>query len=351
MDFFHQTFSGNTTRDWLTALAVAAAVFVALRIALAIVVNRLAALSRKTKTDWDDIIYHAIKETKFLILLAAAVYAGSLYLELSDTVDHRLSKTIVIVVWIQIGIWANAGFRSWLETYRERKLAKDASAAPVLTAAGYAGTIVLWSVVLLVVLDNLGIEITALLAGFGVGGIAIALALQNVLGDVFASLSIIFDKPFVIGDFLTLGEHQGTVQSIGLKTTRMRSLTGEELVFSNNDLLASRIRNYGRMAERRIVFTVGVTYQTPRSQLEKIPRIIREAIEEQEKTRFDRSHFKAYGDFAILFETAYYIVVPEYPVYMDIQQAINFRIHARFEEEGIQFAYPTQTVHLAKDPA
>jgi len=350
MDFSDQTFSGNTMRDWTTALIVAAAVLVGLRIALAIVVNRLAALSRKTKTDWDDIIYHAVKKTRFLILLAAAVYAGSLYLDLSDTVDHRLSKAIVIIIWIQIGIWASAGFRSWLETYRERRLAKDASAAPVITAVGYAASVVLWSIVLLVVLDNLGFKVTTLLAGLGVGGIAVALALQNILGDVFASLSIILDKPFVIGDSLSVGEHTGTVQRIGLKTTRMRSLTGEELVFSNNDLLASRIRNYGRMAERRIVFSIGVTYQTPRTQLEKIPRLLREAVEQQEKTRFDRSHLKTFGDFAIVFETVYYIVVPEYAVYMDIQQAINFRIHARFEEEGIEFAYPTQTVHLARDP-
>jgi small-conductance mechanosensitive channel len=208
-------------------------------------------------------------------------------------------------------------------------------------------SVVVWSIVLLVVLDNLGVKVTTLLAGLGVGGIAVALALQNVLGDVFASLSIILDKPFVIGDYITIGEHQGTVQAIGLKSTRMRSLSGEELIFSNNDLLASRIRNYGRMTERRAVFTIGVTYETPRAKLDKIPGILREAVEAQQKVRFDRSHFKQYGDSAIVFETAYFVLAPEYPVYMDIQQAINFRIHERFEEEGIQFAYPTQTIHLA----
>jgi len=347
MDFFEQSFAGNTTREWLHALLVAAAVLVGLRILLFVVVNRLGALAQKTHTDWDDILHHAIKKTRFIILVAAAVYAGSLYLDFSDTADARLRKAILVIAWIQMGIWVSAGFHAWLDTYRERRLAKDASAAPVITAVGYAVSVVVWSIVLLVVLDNLGVKVTTLLAGLGVGGIAVALALQNVLGDVFASLSIILDKPFVIGDYLTIGEHQGTVQRIGLKSTRMQSLSGEELVFSNNDLLASRIRNYGRMTERRAVFTIGVTYQTPRAKLDKIPGILREAVESQQKVRFDRAHFKQYGDSAIIFETAYFVLAPEYPVYMDIQQAINFRIHERFEEEGIQFAYPTQTIHLA----
>jgi small-conductance mechanosensitive channel len=350
MDFFDQVLLGNTMRQWAIALAVAAAVFVGLRVALAIVVNRIGALAKKTRTDWDDILHHAIKKTNSLVLLAAGVYAGSLYLKLSAGADAGLRKAIVIIAWLQVGIWLNAGFRSWLDTYRDRRLAKDASAAPVITAVGYAVSVVLWSIVLLVVLDNLGFKVTTLLAGLGVGGIAIALALQTVLGDVFASLSIILDKPFVIGDFLTIGEHMGTVQRIGLKTTRLKSLTGEELIFSNNDLLASRIRNYGRMTERRIVFAIGVTYETPRVKLEKIPGILREAVAAQEKTRFDRAHFKSYGDFAMIYETVYFVLVPEYVEYMNIQQAINLRIHERFEAEGIEFAYPTQTIHLAKVP-
>jgi len=178
--------------------------------------------------------------------------------------------------------------------------------------------------------------------------VAVALALQNVLGDVFASLSIVLDKPFVLGDFLIMGEYVGSVENIGLKTTRIRSLSGEQLVFSNNDLLNSRIRNYGRLLERRILFTIGVTYQTPREQVVQIPEMIRKAVEDQERARFDRSHFKSYGDFALIFETVYFVLGPEYNLYMDIQQAINLSIHAQFEEEGIEFAYPTQTLLLVK---
>jgi small-conductance mechanosensitive channel len=196
------------------------------------------------------------------------------------------------------------------------------------------------------VLDNVGIDVTALVAGLGVGGIAVALAVQNVLGDLFASLSIALDKPFTLGDFLIIDDYMGSVEHIGLKTTRIRSLSGEQLVFSNTDLLKSRIKNYGRMFERRVVFKIGVTYQTPRDKIELIPTIIREAIESQEPVRFDRSHFQAYGDFSLLFETVYYVLKPDYNLYMDIQQAINLEIHRRFEQESIEFAYPTQTLIL-----
>ena len=184
-----------------------------------------------------------------------------------------------------------------------------------------------------------------------VGGIAVALASQNILGDLFASLSILFDKPFVVGDFIIVGDMMGTVERVGLKTTRVRSLSGEQLVFSNNDLLSSRIKNYKRMEERRVVFTLGVTYQTNAERLESIPGIIREPIAQEEKVRFDRSHFKGYGDFALLFETVYWVTEPDYNLYMDIQQKINLELFRHFEKQGIEFAYPTQTIHLAADQA
>jgi len=176
----------------------------------------------------------------------------------------------------------------------------------------------------------------------------VALAVQNILGDLFASLSIVLDKPFAVGDFLIIDEHMGAVENVGLKTTRVRSLSGEQLVFSNADLLKSRIRNFGRMFERRVVFKIGVTYQTPRDKLQRIPAMIREAIQRQDKVRFDRSHFQAYGDYALTFETVYYVLSPDYNQYMDIQQAINLEIHEAFEAEGIEFAYPTQTLFLQR---
>ncbi len=249
---------------------------------------------------------------------------------------------------IQAGIWGSAFIVALLESYRQRALDKDPAAVTSMNVIGLAAKIVLWATVVLLALDNLGVNVTALVAGLGIGGIAVALAVQNILGDLFASLSIMLDKPFVVGDFLIIGDYLGSVEHVGLKTTRIRSLSGEQLVFSNSDLLNSRIRNYGRMFERRVVFTIGVTYDTPREKLKLIPGIIRDVIESQDQTRFDRSHFMKYGDYSLVFETVFYVLVPEYNVYMDIQQAIYFGIHERFEREHIEFAYPTQKLFVAQ---
>jgi small-conductance mechanosensitive channel len=196
------------------------------------------------------------------------------------------------------------------------------------------------------ILDNLGVDVTALIAGLGVGGIAVALAAQNILGDLFASLSIVMDKPFVLGDFITVGESQGTVENIGLKTTRLRSLSGEQLVFPNSDLLTSRIRNFKRMQERRVVFTVAVTYDTAFAQLKEIPELIKAAITSQEQTRFDRAHFQKLGDAALIFEAVYFVTIPDFVRYMDIQEQINLRLLEEFASRGIEFAHPTQLALL-----
>jgi small-conductance mechanosensitive channel len=176
----------------------------------------------------------------------------------------------------------------------------------------------------------------------------VALAAQNILGDLFASASIVLDKPFVMGDFVIVDDHLGTVERIGLKTTRIRSLSGEQLVFSNNDLLQSRIRNFKRMYERRVVFSIGVTYQTPHDKLAEIPALLRAAVEAREQVRFDRAHFKEYGDFSLNFEIVYYVLSPDFNIYMDIQQAINLEIHREFERRDIEFAYPTQTIFVER---
>ena len=218
-----------------------------------------------------------------------------------------------------------------------------------MNALSFLARLLLWVTVLLLVIDNLGIDVTALVAGMVIGGIAIALAVQNILSDLFASLSIVLDKPFVNGDFVVVGDMAGSVEHVGIKTTRIRSISGEQLVFSNSDLLQSRIRNFGRMQQRRVVFSLGVTYQTPAEKLERIPALLRAAIETQEKVRFDRSHFASYGDSALNFETVYYVESSDYAEHMDILQAINLRIYRSFEDAGIEFAYPTQTLFLEKD--
>ena len=201
-------------------------------------------------------------------------------------------------------------------------------------------------IILLIALDNLGVNVSALIAGLGVGGIAVALAVQNILGDLFASFSIVLDKPFVIGDFIIVDNFMGTIEHIGLKTTRVRSLSGEQLIFSNSDLLKTRIRNFKRMYERRVVFSIGVVYQTSHEKLTKIPPIIKKIIENQEQTRFDRAHFKEYGSYALNFEIVYWIENPDYNIYMDIQQTINLEIFQQFKREDIEFAYPSQSIFI-----
>jgi small-conductance mechanosensitive channel len=338
----------NSVQSWLAfAVATSAALAIAY-LFKRIAITRISRLAADTSIAWDDAVAEVLSRTHSLFLLVVALFVGSLALDVPDMVRRGLFTGLAVAVILQVALWLNAVILLLLRRYIEQRKKTDPASAATVNAAGFVARLVLWSVVLLLVLDNFGIDVTALVAGLGVGGIAVALATQNILGDLFASLSIVLDKPFLIGDFLVIGEFMGSVEYIGLKTTRLRSLSGEQLVFSNTDLLGSRIRNYGRMHERRVVFALGVTYQTPRDKLKRIPAIIREAVEAQDNTRFDRSHFQSYGDFSLNFETVYYISSPDYNLYMDIQQAVNLHIHERFEQEEIEFAYPTQTLFVSR---
>ena len=351
MEFLQSTYFGNTVQDWLLTLGTTLVVLAVLRVAVFVGGGRLKRLSQRTENKWDDILSAAVQQTKPLMLLLVALYVGMLPLTLPERVDAGSRVAATIAFFIQVGFWLNAAIAGWMAIYREKNLEDDVTAVMSMNVLVILARVVVWSLVLLVSLENLGVDVTALVAGLGIGGVAVALAAQNVLGDLFASLSIVIDKPFVLGDLLIVGDQLGSVEQIGMKTTRLRSLSGEQIVFGNGDLLSSRVRNYGRMYERRVPFKIGVVYQTSREQLEMIPGILREAVEAQgeDRVRFDRSHFQSYGDFALVFETVYYVLSPDYTVYMDCHQAINLRIFQRFEEEGIEFAYPTQTLFLAKE--
>jgi small-conductance mechanosensitive channel len=346
MDILTQEFFNNTYQAWLIAIGIGASVAIVLRVLQKFSRNRLAELASLTPTKWDDYLVKVIAGTRRLFLLMAAIVVGSLLLELPDRLQHGITVSFLIALLIQAGLWGGVLIDSVVKDYRERAHEENPADVTTLGLIGLAGRVAIWSLVVLLILDNLGVDITALVAGLGIGGIAVALALQNILGDLFASLSIALDKPFVVGDFLMVGDMLGSVEKVGLKTTRLRSLSGEQLVFSNNDLLGSRVRNYGRMFERRVVFSLGVTYDTPRDKLKLIPGIVRDAVEAEENTRFDRSHFSKYGDYSLNFESVYYVLTPDYNQYMDVQQSIYFAIHKCFEEQGIEFAYPTQTLHL-----
>jgi small-conductance mechanosensitive channel len=348
MKLLEQVYFGNSVYDWIAAFIFSLVLALILYVAKRVIHRRLSALSRKTENHLDDFVVDILGHTRFLFLLVIAFYFGSQYLELPPKPTRLITHITIIVLLVQVALWGNRGIALWFSDYLKRHKETDAASATTMSVLSFIARVALWSILLLMILDNLGFNITTLVASLGIGGIAVALALQNILGDIFASLSIAMDKPFVIGDFIIVDEILGTVEYIGLKTTRLRSLGGEQIVFSNNDLLKSRIRNYKRMFERRVVFTFGVIYQTTHAQLKQIPVMVREIIQGQEKTRFDRAHFKEYGDSSLNFEVVYYVLSPDYNVYMDIQQAVNLSIFEQFAKAGIDFAYPTRTLYVSQ---
>ena len=338
----------NEWRDVAIALGIAAGVLLLVAIAVAVARRKLRNAAA-TANAVDDFLLDLANRTKLLLLILPSVALGARVLTLPAELA-RLIGTFGRLSLIAQGAYWSAGLVDLvLERYRRSRLGTDPSAVTTVGAFRFAALVVLWSIALLVALDNLGVNITALVTGLGVGGIAVALATQNILGDLFASLSIVLDKPFVVGDFIRVGDDLGAVERIGLKTTRLRSLSGEQLIFSNSDLLGSRIRNYHRMEERRVLFRIGIVYETPPEMLERIPQMVREIIESASPVRFDRSHFASFGDSSYDFEFVYFVGSPEYNVYMDVQQQINLAIVRAFARDRIEFAYPTRTLHIARN--
>lgn len=346
MEVLSNVYLGNTLKDWLVAACIFIVVFAMLKIIQSVVTHRLSKLAVTTDSQVDDLIVSMLRQTKFFALLVASAYVASYSITLPPSVNDLWQKVLVLVLIVQGGLWAGAGISFGLKRTIQKKMDQDASSATTITFLGFVARLILWVIVLLLILDNMGVNITGLVAGLGIGGIAVALAVQNILGDLLASLSIVLDKPFVIGDFVVVDSLSGTIEHIGLKTTRIRSLSGEQLIFSNNDLLKSRIRNYKRMEERRIVFGFGVIYQTSLEQLKRIKELVTDIIEKQENARLDRVHFKEYGGSSLNFEVVYFVAKPDFSVYMDVQEAINLEIFRCFREEGIEFAYPTQTIYM-----
>lgn len=343
----HYVILDNDLVTWAVAICIGAAVCALLYAGKRLLARRLASFARATATYLDDLALKALCATHPLFMLVMGLYAGAQWLTLPQQGNVVLSRLAIAVLLLQLARWGDVGVRGWLHHFRTRRSAQDLASTTSTAALGFVVRAALWVMIILMILDNFGVNITTLIASLGIGGIAVALALQNILGDLFSSLSIMLDKPFVVGDFITVDDIAGNVEYVGLKTTRIRGLGGEQVVFSNSDLLKSRIRNYKRMQTRRIVFTIGVTYEIGKRQLLAIPGILRAIVESQPQVRFDRAHFKSYGASSLDFETVYIVQTPDYGVYMDVQQAINIALFERFEQEGISFAYPTQTVYFA----
>jgi small-conductance mechanosensitive channel len=347
MDFLSTRILGHSAQDWLIAVGAGMCLLIVVRSLLPFLAKRFRTLDGHRDDNVYGLIASLLQRTSFTAIAVLSIYVGSRFLHLAPNTETWLSALAVIAAILQTARWGNALIDFWLKRYQIKNLGRESERLTTLRAIGFICRVGIVAIAVLLALDNIpGVEITALVASLGIGGIAVAMAVQNVLSDLFASLSIVLDKPFVYGDFIIVDNHLGSVENIGLKTTRLRSLSGEQLIFSNSDLLRSRIRNYKRMAERRVVFSIGVVYQTPHDKLKNIPDMIRRIVKSQNSVRFDRAHFQGFGESALTFEVVYYVLSPDYNIYMDIQQAINLGIVQCFEREEISFAFPTQTVHV-----
>ncbi|MCO7519119.1 MULTISPECIES: mechanosensitive ion channel family protein [unclassified Pseudomonas] len=341
---------GISILNLLLALGVALLTFIVARAAISFVLRRVQRWSEHDGA-FSQVLAKVLAGTSNVLLLLASLLIGLGMLDLPERWLNRVGSLWFVVAALQIGLWANRAIGLGLRRYFVRHASNGLNQGSALaTLAGWGARVLLWSVVLLAMLSNLGVNITAFVASLGVGGIAVALAVQNILGDLFASLSIAVDKPFEVGDFIVIGPLAGTVEHVGLKTTRIRSLGGEQIVMANASMISSTIQNYKRLQERRIVFEFGLSYDTPTEAVKKAPDIVEEAIKAQAQVRFDRAHLRGFGKEALEFECVYIVKDPGYNLYMDIQQAINFRLLERFARVGAKFAVPVRAIKVTALP-
>jgi len=346
-ELLEQQYFNNTIEHYLIALGIILGSMLLLRLFRKRLLNQIKRWTENTETKLDDYFISGLEKFGLPMLNFAAIYAGLSFLNFTEKTDKLISHAFTVVIAFYVVRLVTSVIRLMLESFT---LSLDGGQEKLKQVNGIMLIInlVIWSLGLLFLFDNFGYDVTAVIAGLGIGGIAIALAAQNILGDLFNYFVIFFDRPFEIGDFITVDDKKGTVENIGIKTTRVKSITGEQLVFSNSDLTNSRIHNFKRMERRRVLFALGVTYQTSAHLLEKIPVIIKGIIEAQPSITFDRAHFSKFATSSLDYEVVYFVGSAEYNQYMDIQQKINLEIIKAFAEEGIEFAYPTQTLFINK---
>jgi small-conductance mechanosensitive channel len=343
--FLDQEFLGHRLWNWLWAVLTFVVTVFVLGMVKRVLEHRLAKIVEHTETDLDDFALDLVRRTGKFFFVALGFYFAHHWLSLSDTPELWVGRIVTLAIFFQLGLWGNGLVAFGMHRMVRGRPADDPARTMGISVLGFIARILLWAIVLLTFLQAIERPVTPILASLGVGGIAVALALQNILGDLFASITILLDKPFVVGDSIVIGDFNGTIEKIGVKSTRLRSVSGEEIIIGNQDLVSSRVRNFKRMRERRQLFTVGVTYDTPRAKVEKIPPMLKEIVTSIPETRFDRAHFKSFGTSSLDFEVVYFVEKPDYNTLMDVQQKINVAILDRFAAEKIDFAYPTQTVH------
>ena len=343
----------NTVQHYLIALGIIIVGMLVVHTFKRFSNNRLKKLSERTDNSIDDYVIESINRFGIPILYFLAVYIGLKYLTLPAQGEGILKVAAMVVITFFAIRFVASTILLLLKSYVRNKGGGEEQIKQ-LRGIMIIVNVIIWAIGILLLLDNFGVDVTTMVAGLGVGGIAIALAAQNILGDLFNYFVIFFDRPFEIGDFMIVDDKMGTVEYIGIKTTRLKSLSGEQLIFANSDLTDSRIHNYKRMERRRIVFKLGVVYQTSLEKVKEIPDVLRQAVEAQNEGEeillFDRAHFASYGESSLNFEVVYNVLSGDYNKYMDVQQAINFRIYEAFERMGVEFAYPTRTLHIAGQP-
>ena len=339
---------GNSQTEIIIAISIFIAIWVLIFLFKKIFLVTLEKLAKKTDTKLDDLLVEVLKGLGWPVYAWISFYFSTNFLNMPTWFDSFMDIFILLVLAYYLVKSFNKIVSFTAEQIIQKREEKDEHDNAIITLISKFLRSIVWLFAVLFVLSNFGFEVTTFLAGIGIGGIAIALALQGVLTDLFASLSIYLDKPFKVGDFIVVGADSGVVQTIGIKSTRIKTLQGQELVMSNKELVETRVHNYKKMDKRRIVFNIGVTYETPTSKMKKIPEIIKKVYENVEDADLDRVHFKSFDDFALTYEIVYYVNTNEYVKYMDIQQNVNLEIKEQFEKEKIDMAYPTQTLYVKK---
>lgn len=344
-----QIYYGNTVSDYLITISIIIGMFLIAYLSHKVVIKFLKKLSKKSKNEYDDVIAEFLKGISWKFYFYFSVYISSFSLVLSKMVSRILEIGLIIFIayYIMKGLFQVINFYVDKE-YKKREREKT-SGASMIWVLGIIGKFFIILAILFTLLSNLGIKITPLITGFGIGGVALALASQAILGDLFSAFTIYFDKPFKEGDFIIIGNDMGIVNYIGIKSTRIKTLQGQELVVSNNELTSTRINNYGKMEKRRIVSSFGVTYDTSTTKLKKINRIVKGILKDTKNAELDRVHFKEFGDFSLNYEFVYYVNTGDYYKYMNIREKINLELKKEFEKEGIEFAFPTQTIITKKE--
>ncbi|MDA3837189.1 MAG: mechanosensitive ion channel family protein [Nanoarchaeota archaeon] len=347
-EFLNAVYWNNTGEEYLIALGVFLTLFIIFKFFDYFVIHRIEKLAKKSKIGWDDLVVNFFKGINWFFYFAIALYFGARNLNVSERIDIIFYYLIVILIGFYIVKGVSRAIDYFVAVQIKKRKEKDIGNISMMRVFGLIGKLIIWVFAILMILSNFGVEITPLIAGLGVGGIAIALALQNVLSDLFSAFAIYFDKPFKEGDFIIVGSDMGIVKNIGIKTTRIETLQGQELVIANSEMTSTRINNYKRMEKRRIQFSFGVEYKTGTKKLEKIKEIVKTIFDKVEGADLDRVNFKEFGDFSLNYEVVYYVSTSDYNKYMDIQEEINLALYKAFEKEKIGFAFPTQTIYFKK---